>query len=121
MMAVISDFLFDNPRAVLQELSELNGAHDVFIVLIDAAFAFELPSVAAGWIEVLDVETGRARTVSRRALLHLADTVREWQADVHHIAKDLDLDVVEISIDATRADVALSQFVADRRLRRTRN
>ena len=43
---------------VMRELAQLNAAHDVFLVLIDSAFAFELPSVSAGWIEAFDVETG---------------------------------------------------------------
>src|SRR5216683_2049901 len=64
MVPVISDFLFDEAEAVLQELSQLNSAHDVFIVLIDSAFAFELPPVSAGWIEAFDVETGRSNVMS---------------------------------------------------------
>ena len=71
---VISDFLFDDPEAVLKELAFLNATHDVFIVLIDSAFAFELPRVSAGWIETVDVETGRARTVSRHSLRKMAET-----------------------------------------------
>ena len=68
MVPVISDFLFDNAGAVMKELSLLNAMHDVFIVLIDSAFAFELPSISAGWIEAFDVETGRSqRDVARRA------------------------------------------------------
>ena len=43
MLPVISDFLFDDPGSVLKELAYLNATHDVFIVLIDGAFAFELP------------------------------------------------------------------------------
>ena len=65
LVPVISDFLFDDAAPVLKELSLLNSAHDVFIVLIDSAFAFELPTVSAGWIEAFDVETGRARVMSR--------------------------------------------------------
>jgi len=45
MVPVISDFLFDDAGAVLGELGHLNSSHDVFIVLIDAAFAFELPPI----------------------------------------------------------------------------
>ena len=36
----ISDFLFDDAGDVMKELGELNSSHDVFIVLIDSAFAF---------------------------------------------------------------------------------
>ena len=67
MVPVISDFLFDNPGDVLKELAHLNSNHDVFVVLIDSAFAFELPPISAGWIEAFDVETGKARVMSRGA------------------------------------------------------
>jgi len=72
MVPVISDFLFDDAGAVLGELGHLNSSHDVFIVLIDAAFAFELPPISAGWIEGFDVETGRSRVMSRGSLKTLA-------------------------------------------------
>lgn len=121
MLPIISDFLFDDPGTILKELAFLNATHDVFIVLIDAAFAFELPSVSAGWIETVDVESGRARTVSRRALKKMADRIRDWQVEIHRLAKDLDLDVVHVGLDSTKADIALSEFVAERRLRKTYN
>ena len=49
LVPVISDFLFDDTDAFLTELADLNSAHDVFVVLIDSAFAFELrPCPRAG-------------------------------------------------------------------------
>jgi hypothetical protein len=119
LLPVISDFLFDDPRGVVHELSLLNASHDVFLVLIDSAFAFELPAVSAGWIEIFDVETGRARTVSRGALAKMAEQVRQWQADVEGAAKDVEIDVVRVGLDQAKSDIALSEFVAERRLRRT--
>jgi uncharacterized protein (DUF58 family) len=118
LVPFVSDFLMDNPRAVLGELSLLSTTHDVFIVLIDAAFAFELPPVSAGWIEAFDVETGRSRLMSRGALARMADRVRRWQDDVATMAKDADLDVVRIGMDHTASDLALAEFVAERRLRK---
>jgi uncharacterized protein (DUF58 family) len=119
LLPVISDFLFDNPRDVLRELSLLMATHDLFLVLIDSAFAFELPAVSAGWIEIMDVETGRTRTISRAGLARMPDRVREWQADVERAAKELGIDVVRVGLDQARSDVALSEFVAERRLRKT--
>ena len=46
------------------------------VVLVDGAFAFEFPAVSAGWIEVFDVETRRARVVSRPQLRGLAAGAR---------------------------------------------
>jgi uncharacterized protein (DUF58 family) len=121
MLPVISDFLFDDVKDVLRELSLLNNAHDVFLVLIDSAFAFELPDVSAGWIETVDVETGRSRTIARSAYRQLASRVREWQDDVARVAKDVELDVVRMGLDEVQADLALNEFVAERRLRKTRS
>jgi uncharacterized protein (DUF58 family) len=120
LIPVISDFLFDNPEAVLRELALLGAVHDVFLVLVDGAFAFEMPRVSTGWIETVDVETGRTRTISRRALGQLAGRVREWQDGVRNQARDLDLDVVTVSPDRSASDVALSEFIAERRLRKTK-
>lgn len=118
MVPVISDFLFDNPAGVLEELADLNSAHDVFIVLIDSAFAFEMPPVSAGWIEAFDVETGRARVMSRGTLKALTDRTRSWQDDVAEAAKRNDLDVLRIGVDEQQTAIALSEFIAERRLRK---
>ena len=118
LVPFVSDFLIEDPRSVLRELSLLSTTHDVFVVLIDAAFAFELPRVSAGWIEAFDVETGRSRLMSRGALARMADHVRRWQDDVAAMAKDVDLDVVRVGVDHTASDLALAEFVAERRLRK---
>lgn len=119
LVPVISDFLFDNASDVLKELSLLSSNHDAFLVLIDSAFAFELPSISAGWIEAFDVETGTSRVMSRRALRKLAARVREWQDEVARMARDVGLDVLRLGQDQTASDVALLEFVAERRLRKT--
>jgi len=121
LLPVISDFLFEKPEDVLRELSHVNATHDVFLVLIDSAFAFELPHVSAGWVDTIDVETGRTCTVSRRTLAAMADRARAWQDDVQRLAKDFDLDVVRIGLDDAQSDIALSEFVSERRLRKTYN
>ena len=119
MVPVISDFLFDDSDAVLRELALLNATHDVFLIMVDSSFAFEVPHVSAGWIDVVDVETGHTCTLSRASLSHLAVRIREWQGEVQRAAKELDLDVVQIGFDSTQADLALGEFVAERRLRKT--
>ena len=118
LIPFVSDFLFDDPRAVMDELSLLNAAHDVFIVLIDAAFAFELPHVSAGWVEAVDIETGRTRMMSRAALTSMAEKVRAWQHDVARTARDVGLDVVRFGTEPVANDLALAEFVAERRLRK---
>ena len=118
MVPVISDFLFDEVDPVLHELGQLNSTHDVFIVLIDSAFAFELPSISAGWIEAFDVETGRSRVLSRKALRALSSRTRTWQDEVAQKAKAADLDVLRIGVDEQQTAIALSEFIAERRLRK---
>lgn len=120
MLPVISDFLFDDSPRVIAELALLNAAHDVFLVLIDSAFAFELPSLSAGWIDTVDVETGRTRTLSRATAAGMVRRVRDWQAGVEGAAREAGLDVVRVGLDQTQSDVALGEFVAERRLRKTR-
>jgi len=118
MVPVISDFLFDNPGEVLEELAQLNSVHDVFIVLIDSAFAFELPPVSAGWIEAFAVETGRARVMSRGSLRALSAKTRVWQDDVAREAKARNMDVLRIGVDDLETAIAMSEFIAERRLRK---
>jgi uncharacterized protein (DUF58 family) len=118
LVPVVSDFLFDDAETVVGELARLNSTHDVVIVLVDAAFAFDLPAVGAGWVEAFDVETGRTRTMSRGTLRRMAERVRQWQTDVARMAADADLDVIRASPDPTAFDLALTEFVAERRLRR---
>ena len=118
MVPVISDFLFDEAGAVLKELAHLNSVHDVFVVLIDSAFAFALPRISAGWIEAFDVETGRSRVLSRGALETLSAKTRAWQDEVARLAKDAGLDVLRIGVDEQQTAIALSEFIAERRLRK---
>jgi uncharacterized protein (DUF58 family) len=119
LVPVISDFLFEDADAVLRDLALVAATHDVFLVLIDSAFAYDLPPVSAGWLEIADVETGRSRLVSRRAYARVAERAREWQTHVQQTAKSLDLDVIVIGLDQAKSDIALGEFVAERRLRKT--
>jgi uncharacterized protein (DUF58 family) len=119
LIPVISDFLFDDAEAVIGELTELNTTHDVVLVLIDSAFAFTMPRVSSGWVETFDVETGRSRVVSRGMLRTLADRARAWQDSVQQMAKAADLDVLRLGLDEVDNAVSLSEFVAERRLRKT--
>lgn len=118
LVPFISDFLFDEAFDVIKELARLDATHDVFLVLVDSAFAFDMPEVSARWIEVEDVEAGTTRTVSRRAWAALGERVRAWQAEIEQAARAVDLDVVRVGLDAQRDDLALSEFVAERRLRK---
>jgi len=74
--------------------------------------------VSAGWIEAFDVETGRARVMSRGQLSAMSAKTRRWQDDVSRMAKDANLDVLRIGVDEQQTAIALSEFIAERRLRK---
>jgi uncharacterized protein (DUF58 family) len=118
LLPVISDFLFEDAPQAIQELSRLNSLHDVFLVMIDSAFAFELPEVSAGWVDAFDVETGQSRLVSRRELGALAHRVRGWQDDLERQAHDANLDVLRLDVNSEKSLPALLEFVTVRRLRK---
>jgi len=119
LIPVISDFLFDNAKTVIEELTQLNSTHDVVLVVIDSAFAYEMPTVSSGWVEAFDVETGRSRVLSRKMLRALGKRARAWQDEVHQMAKEVDIDVLRLSLDEIENAVSLSEFVAMRRLRKS--
>ena len=121
MVPVISDFLFDDAAPVLKELALLNSAHDVFIVLIDSAFAFELPH-GLGRLDrgVRRRNRTRARDVARRARRAVAPRRGRWQDEVARMAKDAGLDVLRIGVDEQQTAIAMSEFIAERRLRKAR-
>ena len=118
LVPVISDFLFADAPAFIKELSILNTAHDVFLMMVDARFAYQLPAVSAGWIQTFDVETGTTRTISRRECERLAGRVDAWQQEVIRLARDADLDIVRVGLDRWEMETTLIEFVAERRLRR---
>lgn len=118
LVPVISDFLFPDVARVLHELSLLNAVHDVYLVMADVRFAYELPGVSDGWVETFDIESGGTRVLSRRELRRLAARVSEWQDEVSRLARDAGLDIVRVGLDRWEMETALVQFAAERRLRK---
>ena len=118
LVPIISDFLFADAPRVIKELSILNASHDVFLMMVDARFAYQMPPVSAGWIQTFDVETGTTRTVSRREFSRLAARIEEWQETILQLARDADLDMVRVGLDRWEMETTLVEFVAERRLRK---
>ena len=72
-----------------------------------------------GWVEAVDVETGRARASSRAgSCAGMADKVRGWQDHVAAKAHSAGLDVLRLDLDDTKSDIALTEFAVERRLRK---
>jgi uncharacterized protein (DUF58 family) len=118
MVPVISDFLFPDAPRLVAELATLNAVHDVFLLVADVRFAYEMPDLSAGWIEAFDIESGETRVLSRRELRHLGDRVTAWQDDIVRTGRAADLDVVRVGLDRWEMETALATFAAERRLRK---
>jgi uncharacterized protein (DUF58 family) len=119
LVPIISDFLFADASQFIKELSLLNATHDVFLMMVDGRFAYQLPAPAsAGWIDIFDIETGRTRVVSRGEFQRLGSRVEEWQGEIRHLARDAGLDIVRVGLDRWEMETVLVEFVAERRLRK---
>jgi uncharacterized protein (DUF58 family) len=118
LVPVISDFLFTDAAALIGQLSHLNAVHDIVLLMADVRFAYEVPAVSDGWVEVFDVESGRVRVLSRRELRRLATRISEWQDEIERLARDADLDIVRVGLDRWEMETALVKFTAERRLRK---
>jgi len=118
LVPVISDFLFADANTLIRQLSHLNAVHDIFLLMADVRFAYEVPSVSDGWVEVFDVESGRVRVLSRREMRRLAARIGEWQDEIERLARDADLDIVRVGLDRWEMETALVKFTAERRLRK---
>jgi hypothetical protein len=118
LVPVISDFLFADAPRVIGELALLNGLHDVFLIMADVRFAFQLPPASAGWIETFDVETGGTRIVSRREFARMSERIEEWQQRIASIAREHDLDLVKVGLDRWEMETTLVEFARERRLRK---
>jgi hypothetical protein len=111
------DFLFPDVQHILTELSKLNAANDVFLVMADARFAYDVPKLSDGWIDAFDIETGRYACFPGGKSAGWP-SANAWQDEVVRIAKDADLDVVRVGLDRWEMETALVEFTAERRLRK---
>ena len=88
------------------------------LLMADARFAYDVPKVSDGWVDVFDIETGRTRVLSRAGGRPGAGRANAWQDEVVRMAKDADLDVVRVGLDRWEMETALVEFAAERRLRK---
>jgi len=103
---------------LIRHLSQLNAVHDIVLLMADVRFAYEVPAVSDGWVEVFDIESGQMRVLSRRELRRLAARIGEWQDEIERLARDADLDIVRVGLDRWEMETALVKFTAERRLRK---
>ena len=120
VVPVISDFLFADATRLVDELVLVDAVHDVFLLMADVRFAYDLPRVSDGWIEAYDVETGRTGVFSAREMARLGRRAVEWQDRVERHAREAGIDVVRVGMDRWEMETALVEFTAERRLRKTK-
>jgi uncharacterized protein (DUF58 family) len=118
LVVVASDFLFPDVFPTLLELADLKQPNDLFLVMADCAFAFELPEVSAGWVGCIDGETGAHVDLSRSQLRELPSLMRRHQAAVADYAERADLEVLRVPPDAEEFQSAICDFFLERRLLR---
>lgn len=118
LIPVVSDFLFADAEGLIRQLSHLNAIHDIVMLMADVRFAYEVPPVSDGWVEVFDIESGGTRVLSRREMGRLAGRIDEWQTEIERLARDHDLDIVRVGLDRWEMETALVKFTAERRLRK---
>ncbi len=116
LVPVVSDFLFADAEALLRELAHLAALHDLFLVMVDSAFAYRLPELSAGWVEIFDVECGETRVVSSAELRDMAQAIVDWQEATERSARALGLEVVRVELG--HEPRALTDFLGQRRLRK---
>lgn len=118
LVIVASDFLFPDVFSTLKDLADLKPPHDLFLVMADSAFAFELPAISAGWVGCMDSETGAPINLSHAQIRELPRLVRNHQDAVADYAERMDLEVLQVLPDAEQFQAAVVDFFLERRLRR---
>jgi uncharacterized protein (DUF58 family) len=118
LVIVASDFLFPDVFSVLKELADLKQPHDLFLVMADSAFAFDIPPISAGWIGCVDCETGNRVRLSHAQMRGLPDLIRRHQDDVADCAEREGLEVLRVPPDSEAFQSAIVDFFVERRLRR---
>lgn len=118
MIPVISDFLFEGADDFIKEISNLKSRHDLFLIVTEASFLFELPKIFDGWIECLDIESGKTILLSREELTHMSERVIDYQEAVIQKARQAGLDVLTVGRDKNKFYNHFTEFFFNRRTRR---
>ena len=119
MVPVISDFLFDSPGEIL---SELRAAQLRPRRLHRPHRQRALPSTCRrsrpGGSRRSTSKPGEARVMSRGSLKKLSARTRGGRTIVTRQAKAAGMDVLQIGVNEQQTAIAMSEFIAERRLRK---
>lgn len=116
LIMVISDFMFPEAKIFIKDLTDLKSSNDLFLVMADSAFAFNLPAVSSGWIEGIDAETGRRKLLSRKEYTLMASRARNYQNEIKDFAEKEGIEVLRVGADANQFQNAMVDFFFERRL-----
>lgn len=112
----ISDFIFPQAEEIIRALKLLSSRHDVFVILVETDFTFDLPDGGDGWMECFDVESKRVRLYSRRELLAIPQKVRNHQCRIEERLKSEGVDVLRAGKELADFQRNLAEFFARRRV-----
>lgn len=112
----ISDFVFPQAEEVIRALKLFSSRHDIFVILVETDFTFDLPDGGDGWMECFDVESRRVRPYSRRELLAIPQKVRDYQCHIEERLKSEGIDVLRAGKELADFQRNLAEFFARRRV-----
>lgn len=117
VMPFISDFIFPQAEEkIICALKSLSSRHDVFVILVETDFTFDLPDSGDGWIKCFDIESKQARSYSRKELLAISQKVRDYQCFMEDRLKSEGIDVLRAGRELTDFQRNLTEFFARRRI-----
>lgn len=118
MVPFISDFLFEDADDFIKEISSIRSRHDLFLIVIEASFLFKLPETSDGWIECLDVETGKTTLLSKKEFGHMSERVVDYQEAIIQKARGAGLEVLKVGQDKNKFYNDFTEFFFSRRTKR---
>lgn len=118
VVPVITDFLFENASDFLDNLVIIKSRHDLFVVMLDSSFLFDLPKVSSGWIECLDAENGQAMVFSRAEFMKMLERVVAYQNNIIQKAQKVGIEIVKVGPDKNKFYNDLTEFFFNRRTKR---
>lgn len=118
MIPVVSDFLFEDASDFINEILNLKSRHDLFLVVTEAAFLFELPKTSDGWIECLDIESNKTVLLSRKEFMHMSGRAINHQEAVIQRARQAGLEVLKAGREKNKFYNDFTEFFFNRRAKR---
>ena len=118
IVPVVSDFLFPDTENFIEALSTIKTRHDVFVVMVDCSFLFDLPEISDGWIRCADLESGRTTLLSRSEFSSMVRRVTDHQAKVLKMAHERGIEVVTVNRDKAKSFNDLTEFFFARKTKK---